>query len=76
MASRAQWVKLLISVLLVLLATVSLGWMCWVGRFVPYAEQQKLYEMLRNVAGTMFAVFGLWIACFIQNYERKCLVES
>jgi len=71
MASRAAWVKRLLCVLGLSLALVSLGWMFWIGRDVPYAEQQKLYEMLRNVAGIMFAVFGLWIGLLYPELRKK-----
>lgn len=71
MASRAAWVKRLIWILVTCLALASLGWMFSVGRDVPYVEQQKLYEMLRNVAGIMFAVFGLWIGLLYPELRKK-----
>lgn len=71
MASRATWVKRVILFLACSVAVVALGWMFWIGRNVPYAEQIKLYEMLRNVAGTMFAVFGLWIALLYPELRKK-----
>lgn len=71
MASREAWVTRLLSVLLSSLAIVLLGWMFWIGQDVPYVEQQKLYEMLRNVAGIMFAVFGLWIGLLYPGLRKR-----
>ena len=76
MASRPTWIRRLIAVLLAGFAFVFLGWMCWVGQNVPYGEQQKLYEMLRNVEGTMFAVFGLWIALLYPELRKKVFGRS
>lgn len=43
----------------------------FVGRDVPYSEQQPLYAMLQSVSGTMFAVFGLWIALLYPDLRKK-----
>ena len=58
-------------VLLVLIMISVLGWMLVLGRKVSSDEQLALYEILRNVAGTMFAVFGLWIALLYPELRNK-----
>lgn len=71
MASRSRVVNGVIAALLSVSLCAILGWMFILGRKVPFAEQQKLFEMLRNVAGIMFAVFGLWIGLLYPELRKK-----
>ncbi len=71
MASRSRAMKVVFAILLVMLLCVALAWMFILGKQVPFAEQQKLYEMIRNVAGIMFAVFGLWIGLLYPELRKR-----
>lgn len=71
MAARSKLISRLISSLMIVVAIALLGWMFSLGQMVPFVQQMKLYEMLRNVAGTMFAVFGLWIALLYPELRNK-----
>lgn len=71
MASRSRIMKCVIAVLLAGLVCGILGWMFVLGKQVPFVEQQKLFEMLRNVAGIMFAVFGLWIGLLYPELRKR-----
>lgn len=71
MASRSKAMNVVIAILLIVLVCVGLAWMFILGKQVPFAEQQKLYEMIRNVAGIMFAVFGLWIGLLYPELRKR-----
>lgn len=71
MASRSRATKVVITILLLVIVCVGLAWMFILGKQVPFVEQQKLYEMIRNVAGIMFAVFGLWIGLLYPELRKR-----
>lgn len=71
MTSTPSRLRQIVRGLLYVLAVVVLGWMFWIGREVPYSEQRGIYSVLRTVAGTMFAVFGLWIGLLYPELRKK-----
>lgn len=71
MATRSEWIQGVFLFLLSLLSIALIGWMFYIGQNIPYSEQNTLYDLLRNVAGTMFAVFGLWIALLYPDLRKK-----
>lgn len=60
-----------IRLLTVVTAIIVVSWMYWVGRDVPFSEQTHIYAILRNVAATMFTVFGLWIGLLYPELRTK-----
>lgn len=71
MASRSSAMKVVITTLLILLTLIGLPWMFVLGMQVPLAEQQRLYDIIRDVASIMFAVFGLWIGLLYPELRKK-----
>lgn len=63
-----RWVVVLLFLILGTVAVSGLGYM---GRKIPYTEQQPLYAMIQTVSGIMFGIFGLWIALLYPDLRQK-----
>lgn len=70
---KTQW---LINSLLCILCVVVLVWMFVIGQAIGFEEQAKFYELLRNVSGIMFGVFGLWIGLLYPGLREKVFRSS
>ena len=57
--------------LLLALATSVMFGAYWLGRSVVMSDQIAVYQVLQNVSGIMFAVFGLWIGLLYPGLRKR-----
>lgn len=69
--TKSRPIRCVIWILFISVIMVIIGWGAYIGRNVPFSEQQPLYSMLQTVSGIMFSVFGLWIALLYPDLRRK-----
>ncbi|TWT41369.1 hypothetical protein Pla111_30830 [Botrimarina hoheduenensis] len=63
----------------ILLAILAIAAVCWsfvLGRSVAISEQIAVYQVLQNVSGIMFAVFGLWIGLLYPGLRKRVFERS
>lgn len=59
-----------------LLVTVVVLWSFVLGMSVEIREQIAIYQVLQNVSGIMFAVFGLWIGLLYPELRKRVFERS
>lgn len=73
--------RVIASIFLALLAIAAAAYSFWLGQQVSIKDQIAVYQVLQNVSGIMFAVFGLWIGLLYPGlrkrvFERTSLREN
>jgi hypothetical protein len=61
---------------LILLALAAIYWSFRLGRDVALKDQIGVYQILQNVSGIMFAVFGLWIGLLYPGLRKRVFERS
>jgi len=68
--------QLIARILLGILAVAVVVWSLVLGRSVTMSEQIAVYQVLQNVSGIMFAVFGLWIGLLYPGLRKRVFERS
>lgn len=63
-------------VLIAILAAMVVIWSFVLGKSVAISEQITVYQVLQNVSGIMFAVFGLWIGLLYPGLRKRVFERS
>lgn len=68
--------RVVVKILIGVTAIVAIGWCFVLGDELRVEDHQKAYDMIRNVAGVMFGVFGLWIGLLYPDLKRKIFKKN